>query len=155
MYPSLRVQTVYYRRMDGDVAAIGLRIREAREGKGWSREVLAGRLNVSTETIKKMETGDRVKSWPVIKRLADALDVTPNYFFAMADRGTLTADKLAAALEPILVPKGINRSDVPSIARIVIEAVEVAQSDTESDPSPAHYRLAARILNDKSLAGKH
>ena len=46
------------------------RVRELREGKGWSQGELAERLDVSRQTVNAIETGKYDPSLPLAFRLA-------------------------------------------------------------------------------------
>ena len=61
--------------------SIGERIRHARKLRALSLRELADQVGVSHNAISKYEKGEDVPSSGVIIRLADALDVTPDYFF--------------------------------------------------------------------------
>jgi putative transcriptional regulator len=51
------------------------RLKEVREGRGWSQKKLAEESGVSRDSISNYETGHR-EAWPATaKKLADALDV--------------------------------------------------------------------------------
>jgi transcriptional regulator with XRE-family HTH domain len=52
-----------------------------RRRRGWTQEKLAEEAGLSPDTIAKVETGQTGARFPVIERLAQALDVDPAEFF--------------------------------------------------------------------------
>jgi DNA-binding transcriptional regulator YiaG len=64
----------------------GSRIREIREGEGWSRAAHARAAGVSERTIKRAEDGASVSS-PIQHRLLNALNKKPDRLqdYSMAD----------------------------------------------------------------------
>lgn len=67
-----------------------LRIRDARESKGWSQERLAVELNTTQQTIQRWETGQTDVKSTQIKAISKALGVTVSY---LLDVETTAADK--------------------------------------------------------------
>ena len=63
------------------MVALGSRIRQFRESRGLSQEVLAGRLGVSRPTLSLIEIGERKVRAEEIKRLADIFNVSVDAFF--------------------------------------------------------------------------
>lgn len=55
--------------------AMGRRVVQLREGKGWSQETLAYHAKVSAKTISRMENGERETRRHIIRQVADALSV--------------------------------------------------------------------------------
>lgn len=64
--------------------SIGYNIRLARKKKGFTQEVLAEKCNVSTKYISALETGSSSGSIPLIIKICNILEVTPNYIFDSA-----------------------------------------------------------------------
>jgi transcriptional regulator with XRE-family HTH domain len=63
------------------MVALGLRIRQFRESRGLSQEVLAGRLGISRPTLSLIENGERKVTAEEVKRLADIFNVSVDAFF--------------------------------------------------------------------------
>ena len=61
--------------MDSLDKMVGGRISERRRSAGWSQARLAERVNVSTETISRLETGATMPSLTRLAAIARALDV--------------------------------------------------------------------------------
>ncbi|WP_442576094.1 helix-turn-helix domain-containing protein [Microbacterium sp. F51-2R] len=51
---------------------VGAQIRDARESRGWTQQVLAEKANVSRPTIARVETGNNI-STRTLERVAHAL----------------------------------------------------------------------------------
>src|SRR5947209_11904322 len=58
-----------------DAAWFGGRVRELREGRGWTREELAKAAGVSVRAIVQWERSEREPSWSNVLALAAALGV--------------------------------------------------------------------------------
>ncbi len=71
-----------------DYASIGLRIKHARNEKGFTQEKLADMLNISRIQVAYIENGNRGISLELMVDIANALDVPV---------GELLADNLSAA----------------------------------------------------------
>ncbi len=121
---------------------VGEMVRTVRERLGLSRIELADRLTVSEETVKKMETGERVKQWLKLAEVAEALETTPNELLGFP---VVDPESLGSALQPILKAFGHDPEDAESIARILLEAVEDGQSLQGSEPAALRYRHAGEI----------
>ena len=65
---------------------IGIRIRNLREEKKWTQDVLAEKLGYRhRSSINKIELGQRNLTQSKIKAIADALDTTPAYIMGWTD----------------------------------------------------------------------
>lgn len=62
-----------------DKTALGLRIREARQAKGYSRQILAERAGTGEVYLGEIERGLKMPSLNTFIRLVDALDVSTDY----------------------------------------------------------------------------
>ena len=58
---------------------VGMRIREMRKRKHYTREVLAGRAGISSKFLYEIETGRKSFSADVLCRIAQELDVSCDY----------------------------------------------------------------------------
>jgi transcriptional regulator with XRE-family HTH domain len=63
-------------RSTGDDASMSVRIKEARQARGWSQQELAERVSVSQPTIVHWEQGTHIPRHLALARLADALGVS-------------------------------------------------------------------------------
>lgn len=50
---------------------MNLQMRQERERRGWSQEYVAGKLDLTPETIHYLETGQRKPSYDVLVNLLD------------------------------------------------------------------------------------
>lgn len=62
--------------------ALKLRIRELRQARGWSLEVLAARIGVSVPHLSEVERGKKNLNNHLIDSLSQELDVEPFELFA-------------------------------------------------------------------------
>lgn len=81
----------------------GSRLRQARQSRGVTREVLAGQIDRSVSVIRKYEAGEAVPSTVVVGRLAWALGVQAGELFTEReetehDRAADTARREVRAL---------------------------------------------------------
>lgn len=58
-------------------AVLRLRVREEREGRGWSQRTLAEKSGVPQPTISRMEAGVRKLDLVALERIARAFGVPP------------------------------------------------------------------------------
>ena len=65
--------------------ALGNRLREAREAKGWTQAELAERIGVSRKTVNTVENGVFTPSTVVALKLAGALGCAVEDLFYLAD----------------------------------------------------------------------
>ncbi len=75
------------------------RIKTLRNNKGYSQEALANETNLSLRTIQRIERGETEPRGDTLKRLANALDVTPNDLITWVeheDRGYMAFLNLSA-----------------------------------------------------------
>lgn len=133
--------------MRTDKKQVGNTIRSARERAKLSREELAERVGLDLESIKKIERGERVTQWLRVADFADALEISPNEILGYP---IASAESLGMALRPILAAYGANPEDADSIARILLEAVAVAQSSQGDEPQELRYRLAGQLAAAQS-----
>lgn len=61
--------------------AFGDRVRELREERSWSQEVLADRAEVTREYVSRIESGSQSVSLDVLVRLADGFGLTLSQLF--------------------------------------------------------------------------
>ena len=53
----------------------GMRLKQIREKRGWTQEILAKKVSVARVTIARIETANRKPSLELLERLAKALKV--------------------------------------------------------------------------------
>lgn len=70
--------------IDSDLAeAMGKRIRDLYEGRGWSQQELAWRANLSVTKVNRIITGAQGMSAQILLRLARAFDVSADYLLGL------------------------------------------------------------------------
>lgn len=65
--------------MDIDFTLTGQRIREARQYKGWTADVLAEKVDLATESLRHIENASSKPSLQTLFRIATELDVSLDY----------------------------------------------------------------------------
>jgi transcriptional regulator with XRE-family HTH domain len=73
------------KRRDPLLRALGARVRQLREGKGWTQESLADRAGLDRSYIAGIEAGLRNPSIKALARIAKGLGVTVAEVVANAD----------------------------------------------------------------------
>ncbi|MDY2649103.1 MAG: LexA family transcriptional regulator [Pyramidobacter porci] len=73
--------------------AVGKMIAAERIKKGFSREQLAEKAEIATETLARYERGDRNPKPQIIERLADALSVSTDYLMGHGEQKTAPSPK--------------------------------------------------------------
>lgn len=69
------------KRKDPLLRGLGWRVRQLREAKGWTQEVLAGRAGLDRSYVAGIEAGLRNPSTKALTKLARALGVTLSMLF--------------------------------------------------------------------------
>lgn len=114
--------------------SLGRRIKRLRYEKKLTQEGLAGRADVSPQMVAKTEQGKRYPRYPVLQRLAVALDVPVSELTDRRPRlgGAADASILAlrnAILTPAVLP-GLPGEDAgPRTPKVMREAVDAAARD--------------------------
>lgn len=57
-------------------AYMGGQIKQLREQRGWSQERLGRAIEMSRETVRRAESGDRLSEWGTLEVIAEALGAT-------------------------------------------------------------------------------
>lgn len=74
---------------DPSAAAIGRRIREARDKLGFNQARLAKEAEITPAAISQIEGGERTPSTPIVRRLASVLQVSVDYLLGSTDKSEL------------------------------------------------------------------
>lgn len=72
-----------------DSNSIGLRIKEVRERLGLNQAKLAAQAEITPAAISQIESGDRIPSTPILRRLAASLEVSTDYLLGNTDKSEL------------------------------------------------------------------
>ncbi len=57
-------------------------LKKRRKSVGWSARELAHHAGINHATVSRIEAGQRTPNAEIVGKLASALDVDPNHFFA-------------------------------------------------------------------------
>lgn len=133
--------------MSYDDEQIGKAVRAARLRAGISQTELAKRIGMSIDTVKRIEYGERVHQWKMVSSVANAIGCSPNELLGFP---VASHESLGMALQPILAAYGANPDDADSIARILLEAVEAAQSLKDDGPEALRYKMAGQLAAARS-----
>ena len=87
-----------------DYVDLGRRVRKQRKIRGWTQEMLAEKIGVSTSFIGHVERGTRKASLETLVALANTLEISVDYLLPASLEG-----------EP-LVPKDLNMRDNQRLA---------------------------------------
>jgi transcriptional regulator with XRE-family HTH domain len=113
-----------------DDTTLGTRLRRLRRGRALSREELAARAGISLEMIAKTEQGTRYPRYPVLTRIADALDVPVS---ELADRrprlGGQEDASVLALRDVILSPSAIPGFPAGDAAPLPVQQMRAAVAD--------------------------
>jgi transcriptional regulator with XRE-family HTH domain len=72
------------------VSSFGITVRQLREAKGWSQEVLAERANLNRSYVGELERGQAIPSLVTLEKLGQALGVSLSNLLAHTERITQT-----------------------------------------------------------------
>lgn len=139
--------------MDGRVlepgeeeAAIGRRINEARVRAGLTQPELAAKIGLSLPAVKKLASGEATGQFAKLKRLAAALETTPNELLGLSE--SVLIDRILSAVEGTY-RKMVGPDEAKALVQIALEAAE-EQITLETGQDD----LALRRLLGESGAGR-
>lgn len=129
-----------------DVAAhIGQKIREEREARFWSLELLAGLAGIGKSTLGQIEIGQNVPQMDTMIRIAGAFGLIVEHFLPDTYLETFSPKVLRAAPD---TPN--RRSSKSSRKRKAIAVVALAGALTSTHPSRPADAASPTSANDKS-----
>ena len=109
-----------------------------RRRTGWSQEVLAERAEISEGMVAKIETGATGVRFPMIVRIAQALDVDPvELFYSQMPKGKLHQGKLR---ELVVRLEEISDSDLDWIGELLSVAMQATGRRTFEMPERVKQR---------------
>lgn len=88
------------------VARFGAAVRELREARGWSQEVLAERADLNRSYVGEIERGSAIASIVTLDKLARAFDVPVSNLL----RSSLNAAGLS--IEPLSAPSSALKTSI-------------------------------------------
>ncbi|MGA9117362.1 MAG: XRE family transcriptional regulator [Bacteroidota bacterium] len=125
-------------------AAIGDRIREARENKGMDQASLASRAGVVTRTLQRWEKGEQVPDGVCLTRIARATGVQPSWL--LTGEGALYAAPARQAAHP--VPGGGTRRGVQLVELPLVSSVPAGRVATIFHPDYADDYVTVDDVKD-------
>lgn len=119
-----------------EIAAVGRRLREAREGRKWRKSEAAAALGIKTPTYHRYEDGDRWPSLDLLLRASDIYDKRVGWFFEEAElaRLALSEDALDPELRRVL--RSVPRARQRAIARVLPVVNQVYDDLATRDATP-------------------
>ena len=140
---------------------IGRRIKSLRKEKGLTQGALALRMGLTQQAVGKWETGRSSPDYPMLVRLARALEVEPESLFDPADFYPLQGDPVTSDTRPFLP---YNEKLVPVLGTVRAgyglpaeeEALGLEPADVK-DPSRFFYLVVQGesmepMIHDRDLA---
>ena len=108
--------------MDDLLAAIGKRLRTARETIGISQEELASRAEINTSYLSQIERGLKEPSLSVLSRLAEGVNMTVTDLFTGRKKSVQTRQQEEIARLVETVPRG-KRKALMELVRAAVKLV--------------------------------
>jgi len=140
---SRREPTVDELKLVEESLAIGARINRIRIKAGLTQQQLAEKIGLSLPAIKKMAVGEGTLQFAKLRRLAEALGVSPNEILSESAAGT--QDKgLLAVLEGSYRVAGLPPLEAQELARIVAEVA----GEPVDEGSEVDHHVLRRALSE-------
>jgi transcriptional regulator with XRE-family HTH domain/lipopolysaccharide biosynthesis regulator YciM len=114
-----------------ELATVGKRIADLRQGRGWSQKRLARASFVDNSHISRIERGEREPGRPVLERIATALGCTADYLLTGAG---WAGDPRALDLELNFAELALRSGDDPAGARARFTAVLEQAKGSDDTP---------------------
>jgi transcriptional regulator with XRE-family HTH domain len=112
---------------------IGLRVKSARQQKGWTQEQFASRLHKAVETISHIERGATFTGLQTLEQMAKLLDKPMAYFFEGAERArTLrTSHAVAQQTAKVLIDE-LSEKQVRPVISLLEATIEQSRSKSSA-----------------------
>ncbi len=101
---------------------VGARIRELREIRNYTREVLAERVGISAKFLYEIEIGKKGFSAETLCKLARELAVSCDYIMSGEDRVSDARERIVCALEKL---EPVQTSKIQDILKILYEMCDI------------------------------
>lgn len=127
----------------------GKRIKELRIEKNLLQEKLAGYLNVSQQTVSKIETGTSDIPYDLLIKLADFFKVSIDYIYGRTEiRDMLTEEKIMNEYNEIISSyTHLNKIDQKTI-RTIIKRLEEAEKEKGDGESELPFAMMIKYLQE-------
>ena len=131
-------------------------LREVRELRGWSQDVLAKKADVSRDSISNYETGQREAYPSTAKKLADALNVSVSELEKGVDWGTHNIELAAEDLDNLTkvaksAKESLDEGQIEYTARFLELLDEGLQLATEHLYEWLQIRRGGKEKTEKSI----
>jgi transcriptional regulator with XRE-family HTH domain len=107
---------------ENETLLIGRRITEALRNAKMTQQALADALGLSLPAVKKLASGNATIQYAKLKKLALALDTTPNQLLGFNER--VPENGFIAATEGALRMMGLDSLQAAELAQLVCEVAE-------------------------------
>ena len=99
--------------------AVGANVRHHRRARGMTQEALAERVDVSIETIGKIERGVAAPSFDTVERVAVALDLHPLALFGIGDDAAPKGERGRLLSRINMTLSGMNENQMSRAAKML------------------------------------
>jgi len=118
---------------------IGKRLKREREARELSQAALAKRADISRSAIAHYETGKVIPGGPELIKLADALEITPNFILSGSDEyfpskepeHALDVDDMTLILQMTLCFNQLDREIRKKFSALLVTLVKEGMTDSE------------------------
>ena len=94
---------------EGEGAALGRSIRDARREKGWTLEEAGRAAGIGRSTLSKIENNQPKPSFEIVRRLTQALDMNPPQLFVQSGQPGLQSQNVMGKGHVVMVVAGDTR----------------------------------------------
>ena len=144
---------LYSSRMSTDkvyVAEVHARLEALAASKKMSVRGVCLKAKLAADTVRKAVERGSLPSVLNLKKISDALGVSLGQVLGYDVPAFPTEEELAAALEPLLGPRGVAVEAIPAIARSLLGSVEAGLALEDGERSPGAFRSASHALVKQS-----
>lgn len=135
-----------------EMVEIGRRIRHYRKVAGLTQEELAQKVEMSTMSIRRYESGERVASRPTIRVIAAALEVAPHLLMR---QGQVTAAQRERAEDRARIIAAIDQMNEVGMGKVADYAEDILPANRDMPPQDAaEYPSAVSEGTDTPAAEK-
>ena len=110
--------------MDANNEFVGKRITDTRKSRGYSREKLAEKADVSVQFLADIEKGRKSMTVSTLRRIAAALSVTTDYIVNGSD--TSENDRITAMLASL---QPYHRTQAEKLLAVFVETINQKNKD--------------------------
>lgn len=146
IYEALKICQYNTRKKEGVYMTLGSQLKTARKQCGWTQKELAHRVDVAHNSISNWENDQNRPDSETLRRLCEALDVTPNFLYSCDDDGfhlpaPLIADTVITF--PVLVEVAAGFDKMP-MENWNGEQIEVTEGMLHGRPREDFFAMRVR-----------